>query len=1162
MASYVGAVALEPETRPGQTLDDELLEAEERHESAAAHSAEIPSLVTVQRTERGPLDRAGTLDRAGLLDRPGTLLDRGCAELASQMITVARCSYQFGAEVARGGLGRISYARDLRLNRAVAIKELLRPTPAGEARFLREIAATVKLQHPNIVAIHEAGRWPDGQLFYAMNFVAGKTLLDAIRDANDTPSRLMLLPKIVDVAEALAFAHSQGVIHRDLKPVNVLVGPFGETVVIDWGLAKVIAEPNPEDTGELSIPRAGFTRTGMVVGTPPYLPPEQAEGKEVSTTCDVYAVGAMLYHVLAGRAPYAETPPEGQLERIRREAPTPLGEVAVDLPRDLLAIVEKAMARDPSARYPDGKALAEELQNFTRGRLVNAYEYRAKDLLRRFVERNLAAVVVACVAILVIATLGTISLISVRAERDVARHNERFAQEQLGLAQQSAQEVIVNEAASKTELDPTTAVAWLKKLTQPAKGAASVAARAEEYGVARWILRGHTDAVNCVDVTKSGDAIVSGSDDHSLILWRLGSDENRVLRRHTDRVTDCAFSPDGAWIASSSYDGHVILWNVQSGAPTVLPSQGDVIKSVSFSPDGQHLVSASANDKLRVWQLADRSFREYPVKNARWSFIEFQNTEFLSGPHDGRARRWQLDGTFVESPLEVGTVRVARYGASPDVVLLGTSSGLLYEWNTKTSTTQRLTEFNAPISALATRTGEPSYAAVATMAGDVAEVLLPQGRVEDTMHHTERVMALAVSPDQHFIASGGWDKGVRLLDTVSHDTRLLRGHSDIVSALAFSSDGRYLITGSWDKTLRVWPLDDPLHLQRRVLRGHQIGVHSVRFSPDGRYLASGGHDNTVRLWNLSDGSAQVLHGHTDHVYRVVFSPDGRLLASSSDDKTIRLWSTADGECKRVFKGHEGDVEELAFSPDGHLLASGSEDQTARIWNIGGGPALVLYHDHAVAQLAFHPGGGLLATGSRAGDVRVFDTDTGKQTAIYDEQGGEVFAVAFSPDGRWLASSGTTGNLTLREVGSRKAVRWTTLPGARSIQFSPDGRYMAVSGTTQSLWRCDMSTVTCIELEAPQSQVRVMRFLPDSHSLVTAGGDGNTLLWDIESSEYRVYQGHNAPVFDVDVSPDGAWIATASGDETIRIWPVVPVAVPAVLQDRLKALTSALPPPAP
>jgi WD40 repeat protein len=1040
------------------------------------------------------------------------------------------------------------------LNRGVAIKELLRPTPSGEARFLREIQATVKLQHPNIVSIHEAGRWPDGQLFYAMNFVAGKTLLDEIRETRDTPSRIALLPKVVDVAEALAFAHSQGVVHRDLKPVNVLVGPFGETVVIDWGLAKFVAEPAFEGVHEVNIPRAGFTRTGLVVGSPPYLPPEQARGEEVDETCDVYAIGAMLYHVLSGKAPYAEVAAEAQLEQIRKGPPKPLGQIAPDLPKDLLAIVDKAMARLPVERYPNAKALVEELQRFTRGLFVSAYEYGFKDRLKRFVQRNLAAVIVAFVAIVVIVVLGTISLVSVRLERDVARQNEAFAHEQLNLAEQRARTLVVSQAASRTDSDPTLAIAWLKRLDDPVAGAPSVAARAEEYGVARWILRGHTDSINCTAVSPDGKTIVSGSDDHTLMAWTLGAEQQRTLRRHSDRVTDCEFSPDGRWLASASYDGNVILWNTQSWQPRALPNQGDAVKSLAFSPDSQHLASLGANNRMRIWRLSDGSVSEFDAPSARWPFVNFYaNDRVLSGPHEGRVRSWRLDGSFVQSPMGLAAITIATPEPSTGAILLGTQAGELLEWNPLTDDVTPITQLGSPLSALATRQAETGYAAVATMAGDVVDVDLTRKEAHDAMRHTERVLALAVSPDQRFIASGGWDRGVRLYDVKSNDTRLLRGHSDVISDLVFTPDSRYLITASWDKTLRVWPLDDALHLQRRVLRGHQIGVHSVRFSPDGRLIASGGHDDTVRLWNTADGSSRVLRGHEDHVYRVLFSPDGKQLASSSDDKTIRIWNTKDGSCTQVLKGHEADVEELAFSPDGKHLVSGSEDQTARIWDLSSGESKVLFHDHAVTGVAFHPSGALFATGSRAGDVRVFDL-SGKQTAVYDEQGGEVFAVAFSPDGRWLASSGTTGSLTLREVGTRKAVRWTTLPGARGVEFSPDGRYLAVSGTSTSLWLCEIPSVTCNELRAHQSQVRGMRFLPDSRALVTAGGDGNLLLWDVETFEHRVYEGHRAPIFDVDVSPDGAWIATASGDETVRVWPKVPVSNQSSLLGRLSELT--------
>jgi WD40 repeat protein len=969
---------------------------------------------------------------------------------------------------------------------------------------------------------------------------------------------------LLDVAEALAFAHSQGVVHRDLKPANILVGPFGETVVIDWGLAKLTSEAAARDFhAELGIPRAGFTRAGLVVGTPPYLSPEQAEGKEVDKTFDTYALGAILYHALSGQLPYADTPSEQLLEKIRKEPPKPLGSLAPDLPPDLLAIVSKAMSRQPAERYADGKELAQELQRFTTGSLVKAYDYRFGDLLKRFVRRNLAAVVVGVVALLVIIALGTISISRVRTERDLARENESLAQRQLGLAEERAQALIVTQASALTDSDPTQAVAWLKRLVNPISSAPSVAARAEEYGVARWVLRGHEDAVTCLDLSQDARLLLSGGDDHQLRLWTLGDPAGKVLQRHGDRITDCAFSPDGKWAAGGSYDGQVTLWDMTQQRLVLLPSQGDAIVSLAFGRDGKQLISTSANDKFRVWQLSDHSYRDYVTPNARYPFLDASTPgQALSGPHAGRARRWLFDGTFLESP-ELDTVTVGRL-AGPSQALLGTTRGTVHVWDWGRSTLTALTELGAQVTALATRSEAPSFVAVADRAGDVVRVDLATHQTTGVMRHTERVMALAVSEGERFIASGGWDKGVRLFDTVSRDARLLRGHSDVISELRFSKDEHLLVTASWDKTLRVWPLGDPLHARRRVLMGHSVGVHSVRFSPDGRLLASGGHDNTVRLWDLEHQTHRVLLGHRDHVYRVLFSPDGRWLASSSDDHTVRLWSTRDGTCHQVFTEHEGDVEELAFSPDGRLLVSASEDQTARVWELETGASAVLYHDHAVTQISFHPSGKWFATGSRAGDVRVFDSKSATQLAVHGEQGGEVFAVGYSPDGKWLASSSTSGQLTLRDVESGRRVRWSSLPGANGIAFSPNGRWMSVSGTSPNLWLCQVENGICAELQGHQSQVRTMRFLADSSTLVTAGGDGDTFLWDIDSGEHRVYKGHRAPVFDMDVSPDSRWIATASADETVRLWPVARVVDRKDLPSALDALshetiTSALEP---
>lgn len=1073
----------------------------------------------------------------------------------SHLPTVARSSYSFGSEVARGGLGRIVHATDLRLNREVAIKELLRPTPASEVRFLREIQATVKLQHPNIVAIHEAGRWPDGQLFYAMNYVSGQTLLEVISHSKTVASRLELLPRVLAITEAVAFAHSEGVIHRDLKPANVLVGRFGETVVIDWGLAKLNGQRERRPTDDARPAETGMTQAGRVVGTPPYMPPEQAAGLEVDERCDVYALGAILYHVLCGHPPYFEDRRRPLLDQIRNGPPTLLGELEPELPPDLLAIVDKAMARDKAERYADAEAMAQELYRFTRGRLVNAYTYRFTDLMGRFVRRNAAAVTTAAIAFVVLLTIASYSIVQVRSERDLARASEHQAKEQLALAKHRTQLMIVNRARALTDLDPTLAVASLKQLDGPERGAPSVAARAEEHGVAKRILRGHDDSVTCIDVAPDGKRLLSGSDDHRVLLWELASGESRLLQQHTDRVTDCVFSPDGRLLASAGYDGHVTLWTADELEETELPVEGGDIKVLAFSEDGQYLATGKSNDRIGLWHVVDKHYSEYPAPNVRWPVIDFRKThQFLSGPHDGRMRLWTVDGSYVQSPSTELRVTQGQFWEAPDGVVLGTVAGELAEWNARTGSLSTIAKMDAPITALSTATLEPGFAAAATMSGDVVQIDLSTRTTRKLLRHSERVLALQVSPAQRYIASGGWDRQIHVFDVTTDDDQQLRGHTDVISDLAFTPNEDHLITASWDKTIRVWPLRNEIHDRRSVLLGHSVGVHSVRFSPNGRWLASGGHDNTVRLWNLEDKTHRVLEGHTDHVFRVLFSPTAPLLASSSDDRTVRLWSTESYQNVAVLEGHEADVEELAFSPDGRWLLSGSDDHTARLWNVASRESTTLYHDHAVTMVAFSPDGKLFATSSRAGDVRLFETESQTPLERFTYHQGEVHAVAFSPDGHWLASADQSGSVVLFNLDNQRIVRWADLPGAHDIAFSPNGKWLAVAGATPHLWVCDVATAACDHLEAHRSIVRGMKFTPDERMLATAGGEGVTHLWDLETLEYRIYDGHRAPVFDLDISPDGMWIATGSGDATVRLWPRAPVPTQTDLKQVLEQMT--------
>jgi len=325
------------------------------------------------------------------------------------------------AEIKRGGMGRIFTARDARLRRTVAIKELRADSAELRARFEREALLTARLEHPSIVGIHEAGRWASGEPFFAMRLVRGRSLDEVIEGAASFAQRLTLLPHVLAVADALAYAHHERVIHRDLKPQNVMVGEFGETVVIDWGLAKDLSESEtPAPASQSGEPAAMATAYGEILGTPHYMPPEQAAGDPVDERADVYAIGAMLYHVLAGTPPYEGATASAVLAAVADGAPTPLADRQPDVPPDLLAVVERAMSREPAARYPSARDLADDLRRFQSGQLVGAHRYSRSQLVRRWLARHRTAVLVAAAATAVLIVLGTLSITRIMRERQSA----------------------------------------------------------------------------------------------------------------------------------------------------------------------------------------------------------------------------------------------------------------------------------------------------------------------------------------------------------------------------------------------------------------------------------------------------------------------------------------------------------------------------------------------------------------------------------------------------------------------------------------------------------------------------------------------------------------------------------------------------------------------
>jgi serine/threonine protein kinase/tetratricopeptide (TPR) repeat protein len=392
--------------------------------------------------------------------------------------------YEIRREHARGGMGRIMLARDRAIGRDIALKELL-PGLAGGGnsvpgsvpqqytndsggvveRFLREAKITGQLEHPNIVPVYEIGTHEDGSIYYTMRFVRGKTLNDRLREIRKDDSlnkqeklaaRIKLLDSFIDVCQAIAYAHSKGVIHRDLKPENIMLGDFGETQVLDWGLARIKGQEDKAlkdlQKGSLALSKSliqsdsqALTLDGSIVGTPAYMPPEQARGEleNVDEQSDVYSLGAVLYQILTGLPPYEGPMAALIVQAVLSGPPLRVSAREKDIPRELEALVEKAMARDKKDRIRSALELASEVKAFRDGRTLGSYQYSAGEMIRRFVRQHRTAVSlgVLCFLLLVAATIFFMQRITEERDRAMQAHEDAtrkqvIAEDALHLAQE------------------------------------------------------------------------------------------------------------------------------------------------------------------------------------------------------------------------------------------------------------------------------------------------------------------------------------------------------------------------------------------------------------------------------------------------------------------------------------------------------------------------------------------------------------------------------------------------------------------------------------------------------------------------------------------------------------------------------------------------------
>jgi len=434
-----------------------------------------------------------------------------------------RQRFEEKTELGRGGMGRVVEARDLALDRPVAIKHLLASGSEELARFEREVRITARLQHPSIVPILDAGRDEQGQPFYIMRKIDGEPLSKRVEAATAVRDRIALIPAVLKAIDAAAYAHAQGVIHRDIKPWNILLGPFGETLLIDWGIARELGETEAiAPTAPSSTKASGLTRVGDAVGTPGFMAPEQARGEPVDRRADVYSLGATLYFVLTGALPFAGSSATIAISEAAAGAGPDLQAIPPEVPAELSAIVIKALAARRADRYADANELAADIRRFLTGQLVAAHHYTTVERLVRWIRRHRLVAAISTIAVVAITVTAIVSFRSVVAQRDQARGAT-------ALAEARAEELLVDRARMTVATDPTSAIAMLRGLPPGSKLwpiAREIVRAAVPAGVERGLV---TDANFTAAIALSSDGRMAVADDETITIHDLVRRTQRVV---------------------------------------------------------------------------------------------------------------------------------------------------------------------------------------------------------------------------------------------------------------------------------------------------------------------------------------------------------------------------------------------------------------------------------------------------------------------------------------------------------------------------------------------------------------------------------------------------------------------------------------------------------
>ena len=1073
-----------------------------------------------------------------------------------------RSRYVLTGKVGSGGMGAILNAFDTTIQREVAMKVITSELESSRKfidRFIKEARVQGRLEHPNICPIHELGVDEKEHVYFTMKMVQGTSLSSMIRssdvggeevlggestsggeEAPDAHRQTELLNVFLKICDALSFAHSRGIIHRDIKPDNIMVGDFGEVYVMDWGLAKIIGEGESENSraGLFIARRLGNehgmkTMAGSVVGTPAYMPPEQARG-EVDTMdqrSDIYSLGALLYELLTRRVLFTGKSPWDVLSRISREAP-PLPSqqcVAGTISPELDSIVMKCLEKMKKNRYESVQDLKRDVELYLSGRPIEAMEYSLWQVAAKWVARNRVLASSVLAVLLVLLASFVVSYVRISAseseaikQRDEARLQRTLAHHQREIAEDRHLKATANEQKALLNL------ALIREERREIEEAIALYDSVREE-----MTRTGTGVDRFIDLIKWRARYNKGSP-----VWEVRAIENPV-------EVPCraiCYTPDRQLVALCHNDRTIRLHDAVTGRLEHSFSwKGEHGLCLAVSPDSAYLACGTAGRAIRVWDLRTR-----------------------------RAHAVLRDPSIPDGKAHLGPVFSLDF--SPDSALLASAGDVVIRlWNVRDGTYNRsLWGHLEEVNAVAFSPDGKSLVS----GGREKKVWLwnvQRGQPEKILfEHRDRIKDLVFSPDGTLLVSASNDSTIKLWDTVnSRVLATLRGHQRPVKSLSFSSDGRTLVSGGEDGSVRFWDIKEQDIIA--VMKDPLGPFLSVAYHPDGKTVASGGASESVRIRSLDrERLVRRLDTAGYRVFRVAFSPDGNTLAVGTRGPTIVpviLYDVRSWTAIANFQGHGGRVRGLAFSPDGSTIASvgnaglmnvssvehrkhiasvniEKQEQTDIVATLIDSAANMLESGKGdvwttAGCVTFSPDGNTIATGSGDGTVRLWDAASLSCLHAFRDCRSDVRILSFSRDGSLLMAGGKGETFFFWDVAGRRLTN--SVPNGNgtieSMSLSPDGSLM-VSGNSQGnlrLW--DLKTMRLIRTFTGHfGTVNSVAFHPNSRIIASGGSDATLRLWDAANGEcLLVLRNHVEDVESVDFSPDGSVLSSGSKDGAVNVW---------------------------